>query len=116
MTRLALHQSQLTFTGTRVNWADREENNLYKNNMLNRSYHHIHRIILPAGDALVGGAHAVPGAGVPCVGVWLGVEAAAAAAVTPSLHPPLVQSQQRHEPGHLGGGDVEQNLDSRQLA
>ena len=114
--RTAFNQSQLTFTGTRVSWADREENNLYKNNMLNRSYHHIHRIILPAGDALVGGAHAVVAAGV-CV--WLGVEAAAAAAVTPSLHPPLVQSQQRHEPGHLGGGDGEQNLDNvknRQLA
>ena len=78
--------------------------------MSHRSYHHIHRMIRPAGDALVGGAHAVVGAGVPSVGVWLGVEAAAAAAVTPSLHPPLVQGQQRHEPGHLGG-DGEQSLD-----
>ena len=69
--------------------------------MSHRSYHHINRIILPAGDALVGGAHAVPGAGVSCVCVWLWVYAAAAAAVTPSLHPPLVQGQQRHEPGHL---------------
>ena len=81
--------------------------------MLNRSYHHIHRIILPAGDALVGGAHAVPGAGVPCVGVWLGVYAAAA--VTPRLHPPLVQGQQRHEPGHLGSHVRDGNELSRSL-